>query len=145
MSQKKSRAGSRPGAAGVGRHGAGVEPADAPDQDTLEGGGPEAIPDSGLAAEIAEAREVLAARGECAGPLTTFPESGIAHVAIVCRDNWAAVIRWLALCETLLPRLLEEDVAGTAAARIADLEHQLARTQARLAEELARRARREPA
>lgn len=40
--------------------------------------------------------------------------------------------------------VLAEDVAG-AAARIADLEHQLARTQARLAEELARRARREPA
>ena len=57
-------------------------------------------------AEIAEAHEKVTARGECAGPLTTWPSPGIAHVTIVCRDNWVHVIEWLAMCERFIPRLL---------------------------------------
>ncbi len=76
--------------------------------------------------DIPAARAIIAARGECAGPLTTFPEPGSARVAILCRDNWDDVIRWLDLCERKLPAALD---------RIEELERLLA--EARLAAKFA--------
>lgn len=57
--------------------------------------------------ELAHAEAMIAKRGECAGPLTTF-EDGLSKVGILCRDNWDDVIRWLAECERVFPAALAE-------------------------------------
>jgi len=57
--------------------------------------------------ELEKAQRIIAARGECAGPLTTF-EDGLSKVGILCRDNWDDVIRWLAECERVFPAALSE-------------------------------------
>lgn len=59
--------------------------------------------------EINAVREVIAKRGECDGPLTTFDrENNTSTVGIICRDNWSDVIRWLAACVKYMPAALDE-------------------------------------
>jgi hypothetical protein len=56
--------------------------------------------------DIAAIRAAIAKRGDCAGPLTTFPTPTLTHVAICCGENWVEVIEWLAMCERDIPALL---------------------------------------
>src|SRR5687767_15300346 len=58
--------------------------------------------------DIAALRRVIANRGECAGPRTTFPEPGRADVTILCGRNYVEVIEWLAVCVHALPAALDE-------------------------------------
>jgi hypothetical protein len=64
--------------------------------------------------DIAAIRAAIAKRGDCAGPLTTFPTPTLTHVAICCGKNWVEVIEWLAMCERDIPALLAwcEEVEG---------------------------------
>jgi chromosome segregation ATPase len=60
--------------------------------------------------DLAALRALIAARGECAGPLTTFKhgaDESLTHVSIVCRDNWDDVIRWLDAMVNQVPALLD--------------------------------------
>lgn len=54
-----------------------------------------------------ELAATIANRGDCAGPMTTFPAPGVTHVVIVCRRNWVEVIQWLDACEKSMPALVE--------------------------------------
>lgn len=56
---------------------------------------------------ITKIRALIAERGECAGPMTTFPGDGIAHVTTVCRDSWVEYIEWLAAMVEHAPVLLD--------------------------------------
>lgn len=70
--------------------------------------------------DLAALRKIVAERGPCAGPMTTFPKPDVAHVTIVCsRANYDGVIRWLAACERSLGLLI--DVAGQQHETIVDL------------------------
>ena len=67
-----------------------------------------------MTVDLEALKKIIANRGECAGPMTTFKHGEsetLTHVTIVCRDNWVEVIEWLAAMNHIVPLLIAEHEA----------------------------------
>lgn len=57
-----------------------------------------------------KARAVIAARGDCAGPISQSPPyNGFSRdtVTIVCDNGYVPVVEWIALCERQFPAAID--------------------------------------